>query len=232
MRNDLLQEHHHWQRYTGQDLSLTGFVHLFKINVDEHYPKLASAPLLSIAEKDKASRLLKSEDQQSYITSKHFLRLILSRFLQTDPMGLVYQYVLNKKPYLPGLHFNLSHSKNQVVIAVSTNALGIDVEHIKLSFVFNDLLDMCFDIPERDFITTGSNQLLNFYTLWTRKEALLKATGEGLVDQLNKVPGIPVKVMRNDQSFAVDSFLAGESYLISLATTFTATTTVLYWEVD
>lgn len=230
MENSLLQERNEWETNIGQDLSITGFIHLFNVKVDEHYQKIAPAPIISAAEKEKASRFFKQEDRANYITAKHFLRLILSRFLETAPDSLVFQYSGNKKPFLPGIHFNLSHSKNHVIIAVSEYQLGVDVEYIDPDFAYKDLLDTCFDIHEKDFILNGVNPAVNFYTLWTRKEALLKATGQGLVDQLKEVPGLLQKVNLNQQVFQINSFKNNHSYVTSLASTPDRSIVTKLWE--
>jgi 4'-phosphopantetheinyl transferase len=92
------------------------------------------------------------------------------------------------KPYLSGgaFHFNLSHSGDMVVCAISEKQIGVDIEQIE-------------DIKEniaRRFFTKYENQYLNqykeerkrneFFRLWTMKESYMKYTGEGMKLALDK----------------------------------------------
>lgn len=97
------------------------------------------------------------------------------------------QYTAFQKPYLDDLiSFNITHSGNYVVCAVSkTNLVGVDVEEIKDILIdeFNNL----FAKVEWDEIIKSENKMFAFYTLWTKKEAFLKVIGCGLSQPLNGV---------------------------------------------
>ncbi|MDQ2995116.1 MAG: hypothetical protein M3R00_09310, partial [Pseudomonadota bacterium] len=88
--------------------------------------------ILSDTELQRANRFHNIDHQQRAIVSAAKLRIILARYLQRDPRDIVYQLGSHGKPFIENfpLHFNMSHSADQCVIAVSRDApLGIDVEH-------------------------------------------------------------------------------------------------------
>lgn len=90
------------------------------------------------------------------------------------------------KDRVPTLSFNLSHCRSAVACALSdTHDVGIDIEctgRYKPA-----LADYCMSSEERQRITCADNPDSVFTTLWTRKEALLKLTGEGITDDLRSV---------------------------------------------
>lgn len=215
--NHILQERVKWHAYTGQELSLKGFTHLFKIDVDTYYEKIGPANFLSIDEINKSGKYLRPEDSANFVVRKHFLRLILSRLLPIRPGQIEYHQTENKKPAVTGLQFNVSHSKGCVIIAVSSKPIGIDVEYVDPGFGFEDVMNYCFNEEEIAFVTGGKDPAVNFFTLWTRKEALLKATGEGLTDELQQVPSMDICLIRNTREFLIKSFSTGDQYMISVA---------------
>lgn len=174
-------------------------------------------PLLSEMEIARSSRFLRREDQQNYFVRKYALRILLGKFLGQAPAEIRYFLQENKKPAADGLQFNASHSKNYVAIAISTHPIGIDIEYLNPDFDHTDILAQCFDDEETRFIKNGTDPRLNFYTLWTRKEAMLKATGEGLVKDLNKLSAISSCFERKNEIFEMIS-LKKKQLMISMAT--------------
>lgn len=92
-----------------------------------------------------------------------------------------------QKPYInTGVNFNISHSGQYTICAISeTIKVGIDVEEIK-DIPLADFDDL-FSAEEWNNVISAGNKLRAFYTLWTKKEAFLKAIGSGLNVPLNKV---------------------------------------------
>ena len=92
----------------------------------------------------------------------------------------------NEKPLIQGLHFNLSHSEERILLAISDSAIGCDIEKIaKASF---DLAEHFFCPDENNYLSgivdeNRKNQA--FFRLWTVKESYVKMTGEGLGLPLN-----------------------------------------------
>ena len=92
------------------------------------------------------------------------------------------------KPFLddhPGIHFNLSHSGDVAVCAISDQPVGIDIETPRK--ISNSLIDYTMNESERELIAASGDPSTAFLTLWTKKEALLKLTGEGISNQLKDV---------------------------------------------
>ncbi len=84
------------------------------------------------------------------------------------------------KPYLPDsdLCFNLSHSGDYVVLAADTAQIGVDIEY--QSPVRDGIAQRCYTAEERDWLARQQNTTEAFYRLWTGKESIMKATGQGL----------------------------------------------------
>ena len=82
----------------------------------------------------------------------------------------------NGKPILPGIHFNISHSGNQVICGFSqVGQLGVDLERIT-SVDYEDFTSM-FSAQEWLDIRGAEDPLRSFYSFWTRKESIIKALG-------------------------------------------------------
>ena len=99
-----------------------------------------------------------------------------------------FEYGEHGKPSIighPDIHFNLSHCKTAVACAISDTPIGIDIESIRdakesvIRYAMND--------DEARQILSSSNPALEFTKLWTRKESVLKLTGEGINDNMKSV---------------------------------------------
>lgn len=95
----------------------------------------------------------------------------------------------NGKPFLvdhPEIQFNLSHCPRAALCILSGEEVGCDIEAVPDALDW-DVCRHCFNEAEQDAIASADNPLLAFTEHWTRKEAYLKWTGEGLCDDL---PGL------------------------------------------
>jgi len=91
----------------------------------------------------------------------------------------------NGKPYVKGMQcFNISHSGNIVIVAFSLFDIGIDIE-LKREIDFNSVVDYIHPLEKAEFLYSN-NYTDSFFKIWTRKEAFLKAKGNGIVDGLNE----------------------------------------------
>ena len=96
------------------------------------------------------------------------------------PLPVEYDYTDSGKPYLIGnkAYISLSHSGDIAVCAISENEVGVDIQ--KISDYDKRLADRFFCREERDYINAADNEKYAFYEIWTRKEARVKLTGEGI----------------------------------------------------
>lgn len=194
--------------------------HVFKIDIDKYFEliKYSYQNILNTAEIDKASRFLNHVDQVRYIVTKYVLRKILANFLAIPPSQIEFHLTANKKPAVTGIEFNVTHSKNLILIAVSTSPIGIDIEFINRNVNIEPLIETVFSDQEYFFMDKSPDKLIYFYMVWTRKEALLKATGEGLIDNLTTISILASIVSRFCVNFNVKSTLIDHQYIMSLAT--------------
>jgi 4'-phosphopantetheinyl transferase len=164
---------------------------------------------LSQAELDRAAAFHFELHRRRFIVGRGLLRLILSRYLAAKPQELEFAYGPQGKPELAGslaangLRFNLAHSEDLAIVAVTRlGAIGVDLERIAPLEEVDELVARFFSIRENTrFQQLAAEQKAPaFFNLWTRKEAWLKATGEGIAHSLNLVevsflPGEPAQLL-------------------------------------
>jgi 4'-phosphopantetheinyl transferase len=138
--------------------------------------------MLSEDEVARAERFVFERDRHRYIAARGRMRETLARLLGAKPAELRFAYSSHSKPSLPvSLHFNLSHSEGVAALGVSrTHELGVDVEHVRP--LKEDIAERFFSRAEVTALRAlpEHEQLSAFYRCWTRKEAVVKAIGEGL----------------------------------------------------
>ncbi|MCK9609130.1 MAG: 4'-phosphopantetheinyl transferase superfamily protein [Methylomonas sp.] len=140
---------------------------------------------LSETEQQKAAAFKLPVMRQRYITVRFLLRNTLANYLQTKPRALQFQVDSYGKPFLAcgSLHFNISHTADILMIAVANFAdIGIDVEVIKPRGSLDSLAARCFSMRElHDWQQLPpEHRSVAFYSLWTKKEAFVKAVGRGI----------------------------------------------------
>jgi len=144
--------------------------------------------LLSDEERLRGEQYLFGRDSRRFVVGRALLRLILSGYLDTPPESLTFRYEPNGKPALAGrwqgvLEFNLSHSNENALYAVTRGRkIGVDLEYIRPLPDADDIALRCFSKHENAMLaeTRSTERLRTFFEFWTRKEAYIKAIGEGL----------------------------------------------------
>jgi 4'-phosphopantetheinyl transferase len=156
-------------------------------------------------ERARAERFYFKRDRNHFIVAHGLLRVILSRYLNIEPGDLRFCYSPYGKPMLAKefdgdrLRFNLSHSHSLVLYAVTrARDIGIDIERIRPDLAYEQIAEGFFSPREVAALRTvpTSRQLGAFFNCWTRKEAYIKARGEGLSLPLDRfdvslAPGEP-----------------------------------------
>lgn len=190
------------------------------------YLKNNLSKFLNSKELEKAQRFYKDYDRNRYIVYRAILKFILSAFTKIDVRNIYLDYHHNKKPYLashPELYFNLSHSKDYAVIALSQKKVGLDIEYLSEDFNFNNFLPDVFDFEQEISIKKALNKKYAFYTAWTRKEAFVKALGKGIDEDFRHIPCLDglhylnSSLIDNHENWQVHSFNFAEQYLGALA---------------
>jgi len=179
--------------------------------------------ILAPDEIERAGRYHQEKDQLRFIISRGMLRLLLGKYLNQKPINIHLEIGANKKPFVQNrrgddLHYNVSHSGDLILIAVSNSEVGIDIEKINDSFSYKEILPHNFSDEEILFIKKPED----FYLLWTRKEALLKATAKGIDDDLPLIPSLDgthhvnSEIIGSEKNWNVNSFHIGDGYIGSV----------------
>jgi 4'-phosphopantetheinyl transferase len=181
---------------------------------------------LNSPELNRAKRFYKEIDRNRFIIYRSILKLILGAYTNLEAKNIHLDYDFNKKPYLashPWLHFNISHSEDFAAIAISRKKVGLDIEYLSKDFKFSNLLPDIFDDNERLTIQNAIDKKNIFYTLWTRKEAFVKALGKGIDEDFKYIPCLDgqhstdFKLIKNTQNWQVYSFNLADHYLGAIA---------------
>jgi 4'-phosphopantetheinyl transferase len=181
------------QQYGLQD----GEVHVWLVDLDEAASALAQLEgTLTEDELERTRRFRFEHHRRQYITSRGMLRRLLGHYLAEAPDQIRFSYGPQGKPYLAGsstpkLFFNLAHSHKLALYAFSTGMdLGIDMEYMQPIEDAAQIVWHYFSLREaRAYFSLPQpeQKQLAFFQAWTRKEAFLKATGEGLATPLDQV---------------------------------------------
>lgn len=160
-------------------------VHIWKTLLDINDSDQIEAFLdtLNDDEVRRAERFCFADDRLKFIISRGTLRFLLGRYLNESPKNFVFQYNKYGKPYLNNLplHFNVSHSKSVALYAFSLNEeIGIDVEYCKSTRNINLVSRSFSELEQKAYNELpDSLKMEAFYKCWTRKEAFMKAVGDG-----------------------------------------------------
>lgn len=144
--------------------------------------------LLTEEEKERAAKFIKPPDANRFILSRGLQRRILADYLETDPNTLEFNRNENGKPFLKGsdLQFNVSHSHDRLLIAVTTGRLiGVDIEFRRTGVQMDSIAERWFSPAELTFFQGSENPQRVFFELWSKKEAYVKALGLGIFHELN-----------------------------------------------
>jgi 4'-phosphopantetheinyl transferase len=170
----------------------------------------ALSAVLSNAERERAGRFKFARDRQRFIVARARLRELLATRLGVRPEAVEFVYGSHGKPELgphcaaSGLCFNVAHAQDLAIYAFSTGrAIGVDVERIRAIDDADDIAARFFTRRENDAYRAldPRERLLGFFNCWTRKEAFVKALGDGLSHSLGDfdvslAPGEPAKLLR------------------------------------
>ncbi len=192
--------------------------------------------VLSSDEQTRAERFRFDKDRNQFIESRAALHLLLSQYLNSSPTGLTFSKAAHGKPALAngqsqrGLRFNLSRRDGLALVAIARDReLGVDVELIRPGLPLFEIAEVSFSQNELATLQglPEGQQTAGFYNCWTRKEAYVKARGEGFSFPLKQfdvslTPGTPAELLEvRDCAAEIDRWTlqelsVGDDYLAAL----------------
>jgi 4'-phosphopantetheinyl transferase len=146
---------------------------------------------LSEDERSRANNFKREHLKQRFVAARGNLRQILSEYLCCEPTEILFSYGDRGKPYVEGVYFNLAHSRDLAIYAMSSDReVGIDLEYVDRKCDIKTIAKRYFGSSEREIIERLSDRNqdlanLAFYRAWTLKEAYGKATGQGIANILD-----------------------------------------------
>jgi 4'-phosphopantetheinyl transferase len=182
-----------WKKPPAIVTAAASEVHVWATRADE-FKVAAVWGNLSRAEQDRASQFRSDAARTEFIVARGALRSIASKYLGVSPQAVRLTNGQHGKPELVPNHggkvrFNISHSQGLILQAFSHREVGVDVEFIWPDVSLTDVSATMFSAAEILFLSQSSpsEQRRDFFRCWTRKEAFVKALGEGLSDRIRRV---------------------------------------------
>jgi 4'-phosphopantetheinyl transferase len=180
------------------------------------------ARVLSDEERERARRFRFERDQRRYILRHAHLRMLLSTYVGAAPEKIVFVYNAFGKPSVRGseIHFNTSHSHGMALFVISRGIeVGCDIEKYEPQFASEQIPEQFFAACEVRKLRSlpPEQQTQAFFHCWTRKEAYVKARGQGLSIALDSfevslTPGEPVALLNGCDGWSVRSFAPVSGY--------------------
>ncbi len=220
-------------RLQGGGPAATGAVQLWYAPVGPLGPHMdALHALLDREERQRADRFRFHADRNRFIAGHGLLRILLGAVTRTPATDVRMERGQHGKPFLPegGAHFNLSDTKDAVLIGIGGDCeLGVDIETMHRPTDHELVAERYFTPEEVHYIQAGAaDAKRRFLTLWTRKEAVLKASGVGIMDDLHALRVLdgehllrirqPDFVRAAAAAYHVSSYSVGDAHLVALAT--------------
>jgi 4'-phosphopantetheinyl transferase len=150
-------------------------------------------PYLDAQDRERAARFHFAEDRARYVLGRALVRNILGRYWSQTPETIELASTERGQLYFSddeAMRFSITHAHNLVAVALTANArVGIDIEYMERKLNLEGLGERILSaedfrvfqvLPDRVMVPT-------FFRIWTRKEAYLKGTGEGITDALKEI---------------------------------------------
>lgn len=174
------------------------------------------AATLSAQERDRAGQFRFDRHRRHYIARRGFLRQFIGSYLDRDPTEISFVYNAYGKPAPSSgdLRFNISHSHGKALYAFCRESIvGCDIEWRDSKFAAEQIPERFFSSDEVRALRSlpSSHQTEAFFNCWTRKEAYVKADGQGLSIPLDSfdvslAPNEPAVFLRGCEGWSMQSF--------------------------
>uniref|UniRef100_A0A7V2ZIA3 4'-phosphopantetheinyl transferase superfamily protein n=1 Tax=Ignavibacterium album TaxID=591197 RepID=A0A7V2ZIA3_9BACT len=210
-------------------------IHIYMINFNEIIEsKYRIKELLVDDEIERVNKLKFESDKQRALKTYFIRRKILSAYTDISPEKIIFKYNTYGKPYFTDgnnfrIKFNYSHSQDLLLFAICLdNEIGVDLEFIKVLPDLKNLAENYFSQKEFCYyqsFKSPEEKLFFFYKIWTRKEALLKAIGTGLIDGLKVLNVLDGSAVNNSsliisyykKKLIITDIMVPENFIGSLA---------------
>jgi 4'-phosphopantetheinyl transferase len=176
---------------------ISGKIHVWYACIDRSPKEIKEfAVTLSPEETARAKRFRSDQDRDRYIVQHGVLRALLAGYLGFKARQVDICTSAHGKPYLAGkdatgsVQFSISHSGAYAAFAFGrSNSIGVDIEETRKIPEMDGIVAQHFTPREKAelLVCTEDQRLMLFYRFWTRKEAVLKAQGEGLLKGIDSV---------------------------------------------
>ena len=213
-------------------------IHVWHVSLDRPPSDVRRmARTLSPDEQERARRYRGERLRERFIVGRGILRMLLSRYVGRPPARLCFAYGARGKPALApaegsDLRFNVSHSDDLALYAFARGRdVGVDVERLRELPRAEQIAERFFSTEETAALKAepAERRVEAFFTCWTRKEAYIKARGDGLAHPLDQfavslVPGEPARLWvagdgdaREIARWSLDALPLAPGYVAALA---------------
>jgi len=176
-----------WSSPPARSILPRGELHIWRISLEINSSYLAGyQSSLAKDELYRASKFRYANDRLHFIAARGILRGLLANYLCIDPKDITFRYGPHGKPDLVNdrsLKFNLTHAAGMALVALTKkHNIGVDLERIKVNVEFEEIAKQFFATGEvKNLLALPIDQRpQGFFNCWTRKEAFIKAKGNGL----------------------------------------------------
>jgi len=180
----------HWKSQEADKSLAVNDIHIWLNYLNVHQAHLKHLyPLLSDEEKERSERFKFYKHRKLFIAAHGFMHAVLAYYLDCEASDIRFCQMDHGKPFIPeelnsnNIQFNLSHSGNLAILAVCRHhQLGIDIEYAERKTDWQGVMRRFFTPQEQAKLLAlpEADQKAGFFQIWTRKEAHMKVTGQGL----------------------------------------------------
>lgn len=148
-------------------------------------------------------------DKKLSLYSDLLVRILACQILHLNNDCIEFEQNDFGKPYIKGardFHYNISHTRNAIAVAISDTPIGIDIE--KITNAELKIVNRFFTAKEQIYINKNKKETNKlFYQIWTKKEAYIKFIGKGLAVQLDSFDVLENKISRHISTFELDDYI-------------------------
>ncbi len=205
----------------------TSKIKLYKIKLPDYFHLVERFKIyLNEIELNRSQKYHFDKDRNRFIICRALLKISLADHVGISVDKIVIAIDAHKKPYLPShpnVFFNVSHTHKYALIAIGKTLVGVDIEKIDWDYDYSEAVTTVFNSTDRHKLGLAIDKKHTFFKYWTRKEAIVKATGKGIGDNFKQIPAsdgmhtLPPELLSNVQNLSVLSFDIDKEYLASVA---------------